>query len=180
LVLALAVPALAAKREPACLAKIRAELPGAVTTTTIKSRALGGKRLRFRRGDVMLVVDLAVLESTTKRFLKENGANRFPEETNLLRRFAKALATRDEVDGDPLVKSKREQSRLEYRLADVLEQGGFALSQPMSPANGKPPSPDTILRLEYSHHCGSLCGSGGRVFLTPSCQELLRVMDWIS
>jgi len=83
--------ALAADGEPSCLAKLRARLPGAVTTTTLNARTLGSKRLRFRRGGVVLVIDLAVLESTTKKFLKDNGADRFPEEVNVLRRFAQAL-----------------------------------------------------------------------------------------
>ncbi len=168
--------------EPACLAGLRKRLRGADQAVTIKGVALGKKRLVFRRGAVLLVIDHAVLAGTTREFLKKQGADRFPEETKLLKRFAEALQKADEVDGDALVKERYAQRRLEFRLAEVLERGAFALRRPPPP--GKPAAttamPAVILRVSYSHHCGDLCGAGGRVFVTESCEELLSMQDWIS
>jgi hypothetical protein len=77
--------------EPTCLARARAHLPGQTMATFVKGGTVGRKRLLFRRGDVLLVIDFEVLEVTTQDFLKEPGAESFPEEGDLLRRFAQAL-----------------------------------------------------------------------------------------
>jgi len=55
----------------------------------IKGRQLGVKRLLFRRGEVLLVIDHAVFHSKTAAFLEKNGAERSPAEASLLRQFLK-------------------------------------------------------------------------------------------
>ena len=169
--------------EPTCLAKARAHLPGETMATFVKGGLVGRKRLLFRRGDVLLVIDFEVLDSTTQAFLKEHGAERFPEDVQLLQPFAQALRSRDEVDADSLLRSKREQERLDFRLAEVFERGAFLIRgvQPISKKATLPvrAAPDLILRLDFSYECGDLCGTGGRVFFTDVCQQLVAVTDWV-
>src|SRR5512141_2029501 len=87
-----------ARADPACVAQVRSRLPGpSAPTTVIRGRPLGAKRLIFRRGKVLLVVDHAVLRATTFAFLEENGAERFPQEARMLRMFLKRLERADEV-----------------------------------------------------------------------------------
>ncbi len=149
----------------------------------VKGGVVGSKRLLFRRGDVVLVIDSLVLEETTQAFLKEQGAQRFPEEARLLLRFSQALKNRDEVDADALVRSPLEQERLDLRMAEVLDRGAFlvrdaraASKKTMATARA---APDLILRLDYSYECGDSCGTGGRVFFTDACQQLVAVTDWV-
>ena len=169
--------------EPLCLVRVRGHLPGTTVVTYVKGGAVGRKRLLFRRSDVLLAVDFTALEATTQEFLKEQGAERFPEEVRLLQRFAQALKSSDEVDADALVRGKREQERLDFRLADVFERGAFLIrdARPTSKRRTAiaPTAPDLILRLDYNYDCGDLCGTGGRVFLTDSCQQLVAVTDWV-
>ena len=149
----------------------------------IKGGEVGPKRLLFRRGDVVLVIDFGVFESTTRQLLKEQGAERLPDEASLLRRFGQALDKHDEVQAERFVLGKHEQERLDRRLAEVLDQGAFVIRQ-AKPASGRPardrPGADTIFRLDYSYNCGDRCGTSGRVFVTRSCQELVAVTDWVS
>jgi len=169
--------------EPLCLVRVRGHLPGTTVVTYIKSGAVGRKRLLFRRGDVVLVVDFAAFEASTQEFLKEQGADRFPEEVGLLRRFAQVLKSSDEVEADTLVRNVREQERLDLRLADVFERRAFLIRDVRPAAKGTTAivatSPDLVLRLDYNYDCGDLCGTGGRVFLTDSCQQLVAVTDWV-
>jgi hypothetical protein len=168
---------------PPCLTRARAHLPGETMATFVKGGVVGSKRLLFRRGDVVLVIDFLVLEETTQAFLKEQGAQRFSEETRLLMRFSLALKNRDEVDADALVRSPLEQERLDFRMADVLDRGAFlvrdaraASKKAMATARA---APDRILRLDYSYECGDSCGTGGRVFFTDACQQLVAITDWV-
>jgi hypothetical protein len=169
--------------EPTCLARARAHLPGQTMATFVRGGTVGHKRLLFRRGDVHLVIDFEVFELTTQDFLKDQGAERFREEGNLLRRFAQAMRSRDEVQADFLVRSNLEQERLDFLLASVLDRGAF-LIRSVLPNSTKAlatfrPSADLILRLDYSYECGDLCGTGGRVFFTDACQQLVAVTDWV-
>jgi hypothetical protein len=173
-----------ANAEPPCLVRARSHLPGETMASFIKGGVVGRKRLVFRRGDVQLLIDFEVLDSTTRDFLKEQGHNRkFPEEVNLIARFAQALKNHDEVDADRMVRSKLEQERLDFRLADVFDRGAFLIRE--APASSKRPAigvrvaTDLILRLDYSYDCGDQCGTGGRVFLTDACQQLAAVTDWV-
>ena len=172
--------------EPPCLAKARAHLPGETMATFVKGGLVGRKRLLFRRGDVLLVIDFEVLDSITQEFLKERGgatSQRFPEEARLLQRFVQAFKNRDEVDADSLLRGTLEQERLDFRLAEVFERGAF-LIRGVQP-NSKKTVPtaraasDLILRLDFSYECGERCGTGGRVFLTDACQQLVAVTDWV-
>ena len=169
--------------EPACLARARVHLPGQTMAVFVKGGAVGRKRLHFRRGDVLLVIDFEVLEVTAQDFLKEHGAESFPEEGNLLRRFAQAMKSRDEVQADLLVLSNLEHERLGFLLAAVLDRGAF-LIRGVPPELKKAlassrPAADLILRLDYSYECGDRCGTGGRVFFTDACQQLVAVTDWV-
>jgi hypothetical protein len=169
--------------EPACLARARAHLPGQTMATFVKGGTVGHKRLFFRRGDVLLVIDFEVLEVTTRDFLKDQGGERFPEEVNLLRRFAQAMKSRDEVQADLLVRGNLEHERLDLLLAAVLDRGAFLIrgvppDTKKALAKLRPPA-DLILRLDYSYECGALCGTGGRVFFTDACQQLVAVTDWV-
>ena len=168
--------------EPTCLAKARAHLPGQTMATFLKGGLVGHKRLLFRRGDVLLVINFDVLDVSTREFLKEHGTASFPEEVGLLQRFAQALKYRDEVDADPLLRSKLEQERLDFRLAEVFERGAFLIRwmQPISKkvAPAARAAADLILRLDFSYECGDQCGTGGRVFFTYACQQLVAVTDW--
>ena len=184
--------------EPTCLARARAQLPGQTMATFVKGGRVGQKRLLFRRGDVLLVIDFDVLDVSTREFLKEREAKSrgeppssgrrepsqsLPEEVGLLQRFAQALKNRDEVDADSLLRSKLEQERLDFRLAEVFERGAFLIRwvQPISkkvvPAARA--TADLILRLDFSYECGDQCGTGGRVFFTDACQQLVAVTDWV-
>jgi hypothetical protein len=139
---------------PACLTRARAHLPGQTMATFIKGGEVGSKRLLFQRGDVVLAIDFVVFDSATQDFLKEASAGRFPEEANLLRRFAQAMKNRDEVKADALVRSKLEQVRLDFRLAEVLDRGAFLIRNMQT---GSRAAPDLILRLDYSYECGDRC-----------------------
>jgi hypothetical protein len=178
----LAMGGAAEAKEPICVARMRTHVPGAAMTTTIKAGAMGRQRLLFRRGDVVLVIDYAVLDANLRAFVKEQGAERAPEEVDLLRRLHMAFGGGDEVAGDRLVRTPREQARLDRRLAEVLDRGAFAL-RPGKPASGsgalgRTPASE-IIRLDYSYNCGERCGTSGRIFLTRSCQELVAVTDWV-
>jgi len=168
---------------PPCLTRARAHLPGETMATFVKGGVVGSKRLLFRRGDVLLVVDFLVFEEITQAFLKEQGTERFPEETRLLQRFSQALKNRDEVEAGPLVRSQLEQERLDFRLADVFDHGSFLIRDARAVSKKALPTaraaPDLILRLDYSYDCGDLCGTGGRVFFTDGCQQLVAVTDWV-
>jgi hypothetical protein len=177
----------AEKIEPACLAQLR--IPREVrregsSSTPIKSRPLGRKRLLFRRGGVVLVIDHAVFHSKAVAFLNKNGAERFPEETSMLRQFAKQLEKTDEADIDETKLTGASRNRLAFRLADVLEAGAFEVrdSRPTKTENGPPstPSSGVILRIDWSYYCGQLCAGQGRIFVTKGCQELVAVTDLIS
>ena len=169
--------------QPRCLTRARAHLPGQTMATFVKGGTVGRKRLLFRRGDVLLVIDFEVLDSTTQDFLKEKGANGFSEEVNLLQRFAQALKSRDEVQAEAFVRSNLERGWLDFRLAEVLDRGAFLIRG--APPGSKigvatvAPAADLILRLDYSYDCGDRCGTGGRVFLTDACQQLVAVTDWV-
>jgi hypothetical protein len=130
-----------------------------------------------------LVIDFEVLDATTREFLKEQGAGGFPEEVNLLRRFAEAMKSRDEVQADALVRGDLERERLDFRLAEVLDRGAFLIRdvQPMSKGAVATvrAAAELILRLDYSYECGDRCGTGGRVFFTDACQQLVAVTDWV-
>jgi hypothetical protein len=169
--------------EPRCLTRARAHLPGQTMATFVKGGVVGRKRLLFRRGDVLLVIDFIVLDATTQEFLKEKGAGGFPEEVNLLRRFAEAMKSRDEVQADSLVRGKLEQERLDFRLAEVLDRGAFLIRdvQPISKnaVATVRAAADQVLRLDYNYECGDRCGTGGRVFFTDACQQLVAVTDWV-
>lgn len=178
----LVMGAAADAKEPACVTRMRTHVPGAAMTTTIKAGVMGRQRLLFRRGDVVLVIDYAVLDGNMRAFVKEQGAERSPEEVTLLQRFDQAFVKDDEVAGDRLVHTPREQARLDRRLAEVLDRGAFAL-RPGKPttgsgAIGRAPASE-IIRLDYSYNCGESCGTSGRIFLTRSCQELVAVTDWV-
>jgi hypothetical protein len=169
--------------QPACLERVAARLPAIPHTTRIRGGRIGSKRLWFRRGGVRLAIDFAVLDASTRKFLQENGPERFPEEQRLLRRFARALRAKDEVEADALVRGARERGRLDFRLAEVLEQGAFTISpiEPRKPTRqARRPTAKGIFRLQYSLRCGDLCGEGGRAFVTDSCRELVAVVDWES
>ncbi len=168
---------------PRCLTRVRKQLPGETMASFVKGGHVGSKHLLFRRGDVVLVIDYAVLEETTQAFLKQKGAEKFPEEVRLLQRFSQAFKNRDEVDAGPLVQSRLEQERLDFRLAEVFDQGAFVIrdargtsQKPMATARA---APDMILRLDYIYECGDRCGTGGRVFLTDGCEQLVAVTDWV-
>jgi len=164
--------------EPACLAAIRKALPGQVTTSRLQGKSVGRKRLLFRRGGMVLVIDHDVLETTARAFLTAHGADRFPEEVRLLKVFAEKLRKADEVEADPLLRNLAERSRLDFRLAEVLERGGFQLRPARKPAHG--PTPGVILRLRYQVDDGELAGYGGRVFVSETCERLVGVSDWVS
>jgi hypothetical protein len=172
-----------ARPSPPCLTRARKQLPGETMASFVKGGHVGSKRLLFRRGDVVLVIDYPVLEETLRAFLKQKGAEKFPEEGRLLQRFSQALRNRDEVDADPLVQSKLEQERLDLRLAEVFDEGAFEIrdARGASKKAGATPraAPDLILRLDYAYECGERCGTGGRIFLTDACQQLVAVTDWV-
>jgi hypothetical protein len=169
--------------EPRCLARARAHLPGQTMATFVKGGLVGRKRLLFRRGDVLLVIDFEMLDSTTQDFLKEKGASKFPEESNMLRRFGEAMKSRDEIKADTLVQGALEQKRLDLRLAEVLDRGAFLIREVPPATKGAAatvvPAADLILRLDYTYECGDRCGTGGRVFFTNACQQLVAVTDWV-
>jgi len=172
------------KIEPACLARVRSRLPGpekstSVRTTLIKGHQLGAKRLLFRRGDVLLVIDYAVLHSKTVAFLEKNGPERFPEEASMLRQFLTQLERADEAEIDETLFTNASQRRLSFRLAAVLEEGAFEIRAPGRIGKKSDPS-SVILRLDWSYYCGNLCAGEGRVFITEGCQELVSVTDIIS
>ena len=154
--------------------------------TFVKGGLVGRKRLLFRRGDVLLVIDFEVLDSITQEFLKERGgatSQRFPEEVRLLQRFVQAFKNRDEVDADSLLRGKLEQEQLDFRLAEVFERGAFLIRW-MPPISKRTvptvrAAADLILRLDFSYECGERCGTGGRVFFTDACQQLVAVTDWV-
>lgn len=150
--------------------------------TFVKGGAVGRKRLLFRRGDVLLVIDFEAFEGITQGHLKEQGGD-LPEEVDLLKRLSLAMKSQDEASADLLVKTRPEQTWLDLRLAEVLDRGAFQIRD-VFPRSSKTaatvrPAPDLILRLDYSYECGDLCGTGGRVFLTDACQQLVAVTDWV-
>ena len=169
---------------PACLAQVRARLGGpknstSIRPTLVKARQLGAKRLIFRRGDVLLVVDHAVLHAQAVAFLKEIGAKRFPEEARMLQQFLKQLERADEAEINESQLTARTRERLPFRLADALDAGAFEIRTPARMGKNASSS-KTVLRLDWSYYCGQLCAGEGRVFVTESCQELVSVTDMIS
>jgi len=168
---------------PACLTRARAHLPGETMASDIKGGKVGRRRVLFRRGDVVLVIDFDVLQSTTREFLKEEGPARFPEDAELLRRLSQADKSGDEIQGDALVRTQGERARLDLRLAVVLDRGAFLIRDLRPKSKGPEPAiraaADRILRLDYNYECGDLCGTGGRVFYTDGCQQLVAVTDWV-
>jgi len=65
-------------------------------------------------------------------------------------------------------------SRLEYRIASLLENGLCVILDKKS--NEIVPE---IKLQSYSYYCGPLCGHGGRRFFVNEIL-ILKVMDWIS
>jgi hypothetical protein len=130
---------------------------------------------------VVLVVDFAAFDASTRELLRGKEADAFPDDLALLRRFERALRKSDEVVADRLVRSKREQARLDRRLAEVLDRGAFELrsGRPSKAGHDDRPPETEIIRLDYSYNCGEACGTSGRVFLTRACQELVAVTDWV-
>lgn len=168
---------------PVCLTRARAQLPGQTMAFVVKGGSVGRRHVLFRRGDVELVIDFDVLESTTQEFLREEGATRFPEDADLLRRLAQAMKSDDEIQGDALARTQGERARLDLRLAVVLDRGAFLIRDLRPKSKGPAPilqaAADYIVRLDYNYECGDLCGTGGRVFYTDACQQLLAVTDWV-
>lgn len=64
--------------------------------------------------------------------------------------------------------------RLEYRLADILDEGNCIIIIKSNKQIIK-----KIKKRTYSFVCGPLCGHGGRIFYFEEI-EFFRVMDWIS
>jgi hypothetical protein len=170
--------------ESACLERVRSRLARpvkstSVRTTLIKGRQLGVKRLLFRRGEVLLVIDHAAFHSKTVAFLEKNSAERFPAEASLLRQFLKQLETADEAEVDETLLTHVVQRQLSYRLAAVLEEGAFEIRS-LRRGGKDSTSSSAILRLDWSYYCGDICAGVGRVFVTEGCQELVSVTDIMS
>ena len=68
-------------------------------------------------------------------------------------------------------------------MAEVLDRGAFLVRDARAASKKtmatERAAPDLILRLDYSYECGDSCGTGGRVFFTDACQQLVAVTDWV-
>jgi hypothetical protein len=89
---------------PACVAQVRSRLLGpekstSLRPTRIKGRHLGGKRLVFHRGEALLIIDHAALQSAALS-LETAGFGRTAEQTAMLRHFRERLASTDEAEID--------------------------------------------------------------------------------
>ena len=149
----------------------------------VKGGKVGAKRLLFQRGDVELVIDFDALEWIARDFRKDQGAKKSPEGSPVLRRFVLAMKHVDEIQADLLVRTGEEQKWLDLRLAAVLDSGAF-LIRSRRPQRKRavatiPVPADRALRLDYNYECGEKCGTGGRVYYTSVCQQLLAVTDWV-
>jgi hypothetical protein len=96
------------------------------------------------------------------------------EDKNLLKLILAEIEDTNEVDAVTIAKSNKLEHRLEYRLADMLENGSCYI------INQKSNEMITTIKVQvYSYYCGLLCGDGGRRFFINGIL-LLKVMDWIS
>jgi hypothetical protein len=163
-----------------CTARMQSRIPDSsesqsLTATPIKSRPIGAKRLLFHRGDIVLVVDYAVLRSKTVAFMEAQGAWAHASEEKLLGVLDDQLDQANELVIDE-AESPATWSLLEYHIAEVLEVGAFELRAP-----GRAIRPaQLILKVDWSYYCGPECAARGRVFVTEDCRQLLDVTDMLS
>lgn len=159
-------PALADEREPTC---IRSPGPDGekVSASLIASQLQPTRRVIFHFGKNALVVDHVVLDYEIDRFLREHGADRFPEERRARDGLRRAAARTNEVDGDRWL-LKDPARRLTYHLATVLERGAFEIRAGTLLVHG-------VYRISWSQ-----AWARGRRFFTPTCEPLFEILDGIS
>jgi hypothetical protein len=178
-VIGLPVQAPAGARPTAPLELCRAKLAQGKDLDRLRELTLrppGPKRVVFVRGGVSIAVDFKDLVRVTRRFLKKNGAERFPEERRALEGFARALRKQNVVLAKDVL-SAGEQRRMDYQLATLLDRGRLEVTHGKG---GRKVTVQTILVVKYSYYCGSLCGGGGRRYYLPSCKLFFSVSDWVS
>jgi hypothetical protein len=151
--------------------------------TPIASKGAGRKRLLFRRGAWVLLVEHAALDQRLRLTAREGGGDdsRAAAEA-IIKRLAGALTTASEAEADHLLQDDRERALVNRLLADVLDRGAFALRGPQDRQASQ-----TIYKVEFSTF-GSRkwcrrdrrCGHAGSAFVTDDCTQLLKVTTRLS
>ena len=121
--------------------------------------------------DFIVKVSLSNFENDINNWLKEYP---FLEDEKLLNIVLKRAKNTNIVNASKVITDGYLVSRLEYRIASLLENGQCLI---LSKKNNEIVS--EIKRQTYSFYCGLLCGGGGRRFYI---NEILffQVLDWIS
>ena len=130
---------------------------------------------------VILLDKNGFIVETSLRIFKENLDNwlienpHLNDDRKLLNLIIEQAYKDNIIDATEIAKKNNLISRLEYRTADLLENGQCIVLT----SSIKTEIVAEIKIQTYSYYCGPLCGDGGRRFFVNGIL-LLEVMDWIS
>jgi hypothetical protein len=131
-------------------------------------------------GTIILLENDNYIVKTTLNLFKENLNNWIQQHPRLevdkkLLEVINLQSKKDiEVNAEKIAKRNDLEERLEFRIADMLENGKCLIF------NKKKKKILTEVKFQtYSYYCGELCGDGGRRFFDNDFL-LFQTEDWIS
>ena len=122
--------------------------------------------------DFIVKVSLSDFKNDVDNWLIEHP--HLKKDKKLLNVVLKQAISDNTVNASRIITDRHLISRLEYRIASLLENGKCLI------LNKKNNEIKSEIKLQtYSYHCGPLCGIGGRRFYINEFL-ILEVMDWVS
>jgi len=136
------------------------------------SQPLDSKTIVFETERVVISFGLNDFETNLRQWIKKHPNINSDQE--LLSFIEEQSKSKDKIE---ISNATRElQSRIEYRVADLLKTGKYTLYD-----KSKNVYLNKIKVETYGYTCGPLCGSGGRKYILPDDNTVFfQVMDWIS
>ena len=122
------------------------------------SQPKDSKTVVFETGRVVISFGLNDFETSLRRWVKKHPHIKSDQELLLFIEEQSESKDKIEVSDTP----RELQSRIEYRIADLLETGKYTLYD-----KSKNVYLNKIKVETYSYICGPLCGSGGRKYILP-------------
>ncbi len=136
------------------------------------SKPLDSKMVVFETERVVISFGLNDFETNLRQWVKKHPHINSDQE--LLSFIEDESKSKDKIEISDATNELR--SRIEYRVADLLETGKYTLYD-----KSKGVYLNKIKVETYSYTCGPLCGSGGRKYILPDDNTVFfQVMDWVS
>jgi hypothetical protein len=138
------------------------------------SKPSDSKTVVFETGLVAISFGLNDFETNLRQWIKKHPHIKSDQE--LLSFIEDESESKDKIEIEISNVTDELRSRIEYRVADLLETGKYTLYD-----KSKNVYLNKIKVETYSYICGPLCGSGGRKYILPDDNTVFfQVMDWIS